>query len=368
MVEKMKSKKVVTFGEIMCRFCPPDYLRFEQVSPGPWQMTFGGAESNVAASVALFGGASEFVTVLPDHQIADACVRQLRSFGVGTENIRRTSNGRMGIYFVERGANQRASQVIYDRAFSALAEVSATDFDWSTVFQGASWFHTTGITAALSEGAAKAACHAAKAAKEQGLKVSVDLNFRAKLWKWKPGLSAEKLAQQIMPELLKYADVVIGNEEDAHKMLGIQAEDSDVQAGQLHVCGFATVAQEIMRRFPNVGMVATTLRESISATHNNWGAILSVREKHPVLAPLKNGEYKPYEIHAIVDRVGGGDSFAGALIFALNSGEFASELDALKFATAASCLAHSISGDFNFVTRSEVERLAAGDGNGRVCR
>ncbi|MFA7369938.1 MAG: sugar kinase [Kiritimatiellales bacterium] len=368
MAEKQKFKKVVTFGEVMCRFCPPDCLRFEQVSPGPWQMTFGGAESNVAASVALFGGSSEFVTALPRHQIADACIRQLGSLGIATGNISRTAEGRMGIYFVERGANQRASQVIYDRACSSFADVSPSTFDSNEIFKGASWFHTTGITAALSKGSAEAACLAAKAAKEAGLTVSVDLNFRAKLWNWKKGYSAEKLAQEVMPELLKYADVVIGNEEDAHKMLGIQDENTDVESGHLNTGGFAAVAQEIMRRFPNIGMVATTLRESVSATHNNWGAILSVRGKQPVLAPLKHGEYKPYEIHAIVDRVGGGDAFSGALIFALNSGEFKDGQAALDFATAASCLAHSISGDFNFVTRSEVERLASGDGNGRVRR
>ena len=368
MAEEQKAKKVVTFGEVMCRFCPPEYLRFEQVSPGPWQMTFGGAESNVAASVALLGGYSEFITVLPDHQIADACVRQLSSLGVNTGNILRSSKGRMGTYFVERGVNQRAGQIIYDRECSAFAEVSPEAFDWSDIFQGASWFHTTGVTAALSAGAAAAACQAARAAKAAGLTVSVDLNFRAKLWTWRKGCSAEKLAQEIMPELLQYADVIIGNEEDAHKTLGIKAENTDVESGHLSTGGFASVAREIMRRFPNVKIVATTLRESISATHNNWGAILSVQGKQPVLAPLKKGEYKPYEIRAIVDRVGGGDAFAGALIFALNSGEFKSEQAALDFAAAASCLAHSISGDFNFVTRSEVERLASGDGNGRVRR
>lgn len=363
-----KNKRVITFGEVMCRFCPPEYLRFEQVSPGPWQMTFGGAESSVAASVALFGGSSEFVTALPAHQIAESCIRQLRSMGVQTGNVLRTSDSRMGIYFVERGANQRSSQVIYDRAFSAFSEVSPETFNWNEIFKDASWFHTTGITAALSESTAATACRAAQAAKEAGLTVSVDLNFRAKLWKWKKGCPAERLAQEVMPELLKHADIVIGNEEDAHKTLGIQAKDTDVESGKLDTSGFASVAQEMMQRFPNIGMVATTLRESISATHNNWGAILSVRGKQPMLAPLKNGEYKPCEIHVIIDRVGGGDAFAGALIFALNSGEFKNEQASLDFAAAASCLAHSISGDYNFVTRKEVEALVAGGGNGRVRR
>jgi 2-dehydro-3-deoxygluconokinase len=368
MDQKQKSGKVVTFGEIMCRLCPPDHLRFEQVAPGPWEMTFGGAESSVAASIALFGGESEFVTALPEHPIAKACIRQLSSMGVGTGNIRRCTGGRMGIYFVENGVNQRASQVIYDRAHSAFSAVSPDDFDWAEIFKGAAWFHTTGITAALSEGAAKSACRAAQAAKEAGLTVSVDLNFRAKLWKWKKGLTAEKLAQEVMPELVQSADVVIGNEEDAHKTLGIQAAGTDVESGKLDTSGFASVAQEIMKRFPKVQTVATTLRESISATHNNWGAILSVRGKEPVLSPCKSGAYTPYEIRAIVDRVGGGDAFAGALIFALNSGEFATGQAALDFAAAASCLAHSISGDFNFVTRAEVEGLVSGGGSGRVVR
>jgi 2-dehydro-3-deoxygluconokinase len=361
-------KKVITFGEVMCRFCPPDHLRFEQVSPGSWDLTFGGAESSVAASVARFGGQSEFVTALPEHPVAESCIRQLASLGVGTEKIRRVPGSRMGIYFVERGANQRSGQVIYDRSHSAFSEVSAEAYNWSEIFEGASWFHTTGITAALSETSARAACYAVKAAKEAGLTVSVDLNFRSKLWNWKDGISAENLAQEVMPEMVRYADVVIGNEEDAHKTLGICADDSDVESGVLNVDGFAAAASKMMARFPNIGKVATTLRESISATHNNWGAVLTERDGAPVSAPVKNGHYTPYEIRCIVDRVGGGDAFAGALIFALNSNEFPGAQDALNFAVAASCLAHSITGDFNFTTREEVERLVSGNGNGRVVR
>lgn len=363
-----KTGKVVTFGEIMCRFCPPDHLCFEQVSPGSWDLTFGGAESSVAVSVARFGGCAEFVTALPEHQIASACIRQLKSFDVITRHIARSHTSRMGAYFVERGANQRASQVIYDRIPSAFSEISPDQFDWKEIFTGASWFHVTGITPSLSEGAALSVIQAVKAAKEAGLTVSVDLNFRSKLWKWRVGCSAEELAQEIMPQLVQYADVIIGNEEDAHKTLGIKAENTDVASGQLNIDGFASVAQEILKKFPNIGTVATTLRESISATHNNWGAILVARNSPPVLAPLKNEQYTPYEIHAIVDRVGGGDAFAGALIFALNSGEFTNRQAALDFAVASSCLAHSITGDFNFSTREDVDRLAAGNGNGRVRR
>ena len=363
-----KAGKVVTFGEIMCRFCPPGHLRFEQVSPGPWEMTFGGAESSVAASVARFGGCAEFVTALPDHQIASACIRQLNSFGVATDHVLRSGSGRMGIYFVERGANQRASQIVYDRAPSAFSESSPDRFDWFEIFRGATWFHTTGITPAISEGAALSAIRAAKAAKAAGLTVSVDLNFRAKLWRWKPGCSAEELARETMPQLVEYADVVIGNEEDTHKTLGIQAGGTDVESGKLDIEGFASVAEAVMRRFPNVGKVATTLRESISASHNNWGAILLERDAQSVLAPLKDGAYSPYEIRDIVDRVGGGDAFAGALVHALNSGEFPAPQDALGFAVAASCLAHSISGDFNLATREEVELLAGGNVSGRVLR
>ncbi len=362
------NNKVVTFGEIMGRLSPPDYQRFEQVAPGPWDMTFGGAESSVAASVARFGGTAEFVTALPTHAIADACVRQLRSLDIQTEHILRVPEGRMGLYFLERGANQRASQVIYDRAHSAISEVSADAFDWPEIFKGASWFHTTGITLALSEGAAEAACRAAEAAQKAGLTVSVDLNFRAKLWKWRDGVSPVELAREVMPQLLQYVDVVVGNEEDADKTLGIQAEDTDVDSGQLNIDGFSSVAKEIMSRFPKVIKVATTLRESISASHNNWGAILSARGEEPVLAPMKDGVYQPYEIRSIVDRVGGGDAFAGALIFALNSGEFECGQDALNFAAAASCLAHSVTGDFNRITRAEAEGLVKGGGSGRVVR
>ena len=368
MSEQINIGKVVTFGEVMCRFCPPGHLCFEQVSPGPWQMTFGGAESSVAASVARFGGRSEFVTALPDHQIADACVRQIASFGVSTEHIVRTQNSRMGTYFVERGANQRASQVIYDRIPSDFSESSSEQFDWGKIFKGASWLHTTGITPSLSEGAARSAISAVKAANAAGLTVSVDLNFRAKLWNWKPGCSAEELAQEIMPQLMEYTDVVIGNEEDAHKTLGIQVEGTDVESGTLNLDGFVSVSETIMQRFPNIGKVATTLRESISASHNNWGAVLLERDTKPVLSPLKDGSYVPYEIRDIVDRVGGGDAFAGALIYALNSGEFPQAQGALDFAVAASCLAHSISGDFNFATRSDVEQLVMGDASGRVKR
>lgn len=368
MTEQRQNGRVVTFGEVMCRFCPSDCLRFEQVAPGPWEMTFGGAESSVAASVARFGGRSEFVTALPTHAVAESCVRQLKSFEVQTGHIVRSESERMGVYFVERGANQRASQVIYDRLPSAFSEASYDDFDWDEIFDGASWFHTTGITAALSENSAATACRAVRAAKEAGLTVSVDLNFRAKLWKWRDGVSSEKLAQEIMPQLMEYTDVVIGNEEDAHKTLGIQSDQTDVEAGELDLTGFISVAETMMDRFPNIGKVATTLRESISATHNNWGAVLLERGSDPVSAPLKGDAYSPYEIRNIVDRVGGGDAFAGSLIFALNSGEFTEKQDALNFAVAASCLAHSISGDFNFSTREEVERLVAGNGSGRVCR
>lgn len=368
MAEQGQVGRVVTFGEVMCRLCPPDFLRFEQVSPGPWELTFGGAESSVAAAVARFGGVAEFVTALPTHAVAESCIRQLKSFDVQTAHILRSESERMGIYFVERGANQRASQVIYDRLPSTFSEAAYDDFDWDGIFDGASWFHTTGITAALSEKTAATACRAVRAAKEAGLTVSVDLNFRAKLWKWRAGISSEELAQEIMPQLMEYTDVVIGNEEDAHKTLGIKADQTNVEAGELDLTGFVSVAKTMMERFPNIGKVATTLRESISATHNNWGAVLLERGSDPVSAPMKGDAYSPYEIRNIIDRVGGGDAFAGALIFALNSGEFAQKQDALNFAVAASCLAHSISGDFNFSTREEIERLAAGNGNGRVQR
>jgi 2-dehydro-3-deoxygluconokinase len=363
------SNIVVTFGEIMGRFQPPGYNRFRQALPGPLDLTFGGAEANVAASVALLGGTARFVTALPQHAIADACIGTLTSLGVDTDFILRTKSGRLGLYFLEAGANQRPSNVIYDRAHSAVSLTEGAAYDWSNITAGATWLHTTGITAALSKTAADAVLHAAKTAKAAGMTVSCDLNFRKKLWGWEPGTSAQELAEKTMRAILPYVDVIIANEEDAADVLSIHAADTDVHSGKVAVEKYPDVARQIAKQFPNVSKVAITLRESHSASHNNWGALLyDVASDTAFFAPLKDGSYNAYQIKNIVDRVGGGDSFGAGLVFALNTPELSEPSKAVAFAVAASCLAHSIVGDINYVTRAEVESLMGGSGSGRVVR
>jgi 2-dehydro-3-deoxygluconokinase len=362
------SKSIVTFGEVMARFAPAGNLRFRQTLPGPLEVTFGGAESNVASSLAILGAKARFVTALPDNFFADVCLQNLRGLGVDTSFIVR-GKGRMGLYFLETGANQRPSQVIYDRAGSAIAVTPASAYDWDQALEGAVWFHTTGITPAVSQESASAALHAVKAAKAKGLQVSCDLNFRKKLWNWEPGTPAGKLAEKTMRSLLPFVDVVIANEEDAADVLGIHAADTDVESGKIAVDKYPDVARQIVKQFPNVSHVAITLRESLSASHNNWGAMLYVAKKDAAFfAPERGGEYRPYEIRNIVDRVGGGDSFGAGLIFALTTDDLAEPQTAIDFATAASCLAHSILGDINYTTRAEVDSLRKGSGSGRVQR
>jgi 2-dehydro-3-deoxygluconokinase len=363
--------RVVTFGEIMGRLAPVSLQRFTQALPGTLEFTFGGGEANVAASLATFGLDAAFVTALPaGNAVADACVNRLRGLGVDTKGIVRSATGRLGLYYLETGANQRASNVIYDRAGSAVDITPADAYDWQQLFAGADWFHITGITPAISANTAAASEIAVQAAKAAGLTVSCDLNFRKKLWKWEPGTAPRDLAERTMRKLLPYVDVVIGNEEDAEKVLSIRAADTDVESGELDVAAYTSVASEIVRQFPNVSKVAITLRESISATHNNWGALLyDVESGESCLAPLAgNGSYTPYEIHAIVDRVGGGDSFAAGLVFGLLCPDLETPYDALRFAVAASCLKHSIPGDINYATRAEVESLMGGAASGRVNR
>lgn len=361
---------VVTFGEVMLRLAPEGFLRLRQAVPGRLEATFGGGELNVAVSIAFQGGRSAFLTALPDNALTDCLEAELRKLSVCTDLILRRPEGRFGIYFVETGANQRGGTVTYDRDGSTVAQTPADDYDWETAFRNADWFHITGITPAISENAAEAALAAVANAKQHGLTVSCDLNFRKKLWKWKPGVSAVALARETMRGLLPFVDLVIANEEDAELSLGIRAPQTDVQAGRLNLAGYERVARQIVEQFPNVGRVAITLRESHSASHNNWGALLydaSTGQTH--VAPTDaSGSYKPYEIRNIVDRVGAGDSFAGALIFALNTAELSSPETALHYAVAASCLKHSIQGDFNYATRTEIEVLMHGTGSGRVQR
>lgn len=341
--------KIVCFGEIMLRLSPPGFQRFVQARN--FDIIYGGGESNVAASLTNYGLTAEFVTRLPANDMGDACRNYLRQFGIGTEHIVRGGD-RLGIYFLEMGSAQRGSKVIYDRANSSLASIEPGMVNWDAAFDGADWFHWTGITPAISAGAAAALLEAVKIAKEKGLTVSCDLNYRKKLWKW------GKTPGEVMPELVSYTDVAIGNEEDADKVFGIKAPESDVTAGKVEADAYRFVCEGLKERFPNLQTIAITLRGSVSASHNRWSAILW-HEGNIFTAPT-------YEITPIVDRVGGGDSFMGGLIYGLRTYE--NKQDALNFAVAASCLKHSIFGDFNLVNIEEVEKLMGGDASGRVSR
>lgn len=338
--------KAVTFGELMLRLAPENYLRFAQCEK--YEATFGGAEANVAVSLANYGVDVTFVTKLPAHEIGQAAVNSLRRFGVNTGKIIRGGE-RVGIYYCEKGASQRPSKVIYDRAHSAIADSKREEFDWEKIFEGAGWFHFTGITPALSDEMAEICLEACMKAKEKNITLSCDLNFRKKLW------SKEK-AGRIMGELCKYVDYCIANEEDAKDVFGIEADNSDIFGGKLDRNGYISVARKLTDRFSFKG-VAITLRESRSASDNNWSGMLYTNGKAYFS--------KKYDLH-IVDRVGAGDSFGGGLIYALLNGYQAQE--AIEFATAASCLKHSIEGDYNLVSPTEVQMLVNGDKSGRVQR
>lgn len=362
------SKTVVTFGEIMGRLASPGNIRLRQARE--LIVTYAGAEANVAASICNFGGQARFVTALPKHALAEATIDAIRAVGIDTQFILRTDEGRLGLYFLETGANQRPSQVIYDRAESAVAITPGDRYDWERIFDQAQWLHLSGITPALSKTAAAATKAAAHKAKADGIVVSLDLNFRSKLWDWDSTKNSRALARDTMHGILPYVDVVIANEEDCHDVLGIGAGETDVHSGCLDTSRYPAVARNVVQQFPNVSHVAITLRESLSASHNNWGAMLYVAEHdRPFFAPLDNaGKYRAYSISNIVDRVGGGDAFAGGLIFALTNEGLDDPQSAVSYAVAASCLKHSIQGDFNYSTRREVESLVHGIGSGRVIR
>jgi 2-dehydro-3-deoxygluconokinase len=280
-----------------------------------------------------------------------------------------TKKAKLGLVFLETGANQRPSQVVYDRMGSCIALADPASYNWATIFSTATWFHMTGITPAISESAARATINAVTQAKAAGLTVSIDLNFRNKLWRWDPALEPKALAQKTMRKVLPHVNLMMANEEDCNDVLGIQAGKSNADSGSLEIDRYPEVAREIVRQFPNIQKVAITLRESLSASHNNWGAMLwDAQQQETHFAPIANGEYKPYAIHNIVDRVGGGDAFAAGLIFALNTPEVGDPPTAIRFAVAASCLAHSTVGDWNYSTRSEIEKLMRGSGSGRVER
>lgn len=360
--------RIVTFGEIMGRCAAPGFLRLCQSLPGTLDVTFAGAEANVATSLAILGADVSFVTALPKHAIANACVAQLRAVGVDTRHILRVDQGRLGLYFLESGANQRPSNVIYDRECSSIALTPATQYDWDAVLAGGQWFHITGITPAISRMAAEAAQAAVASARRAGLTISCDLNFRKKLWRWGAAVAPRDLAEQTIRGILPMVDVLFANEEDCADVLGIQAGNTDVASGQLRTDRYPEVARRVVEQFGNIGRVAITLRESISASHNNWGGMLYCRDEDRVyFAPLEGTVYRPYEIRNIVDRVGSGDSFAAGLIFALTVRRDPAQ-EALRFAVAASCLAHSIVGDSNFSERGEIEALLRGSGSGRVVR
>jgi 2-dehydro-3-deoxygluconokinase len=344
------SKRVVTFGEIMLRLSTPGYLRFAQARS--FDVTFGGGEANVAVSLANYGVPVEYVTRLPANDLGDACLAFLRQFGVGVDQIVRGGE-RLGIYFLETGVVQRGSKVVYDRAGSAIATVERGMIDWRTVFADADWFHWTGITPAISATTADVCLEAVQMARQMGLTVSCDLNYRKNLWKW------GKKAGDVMPELVRHCDVAIGNEEDAEKVFGIKAPETDVIAGKVEAEKYRFVCEQLASRFPNLKVIAVTLRGSISASHNTWSAVLWDK------GTFYQGA--SYDITPIVDRVGGGDAFMGGLIYGLRTFE-GDRQRALDFAIAASCLKHTISGDFNMVTVGEVEKLMGGDTSGRVSR
>ena len=338
--------KVVTFGELMIRLQPYNYERFVQADH--LEFTFGGGEANVAVSLANYGLDAAYVTKLPAHAIGQAAVNSLRRYGVDTSMIVRGGD-RVGIYFNEKGASQRGSVCIYDRAHSAIQESQPSDFDWDKIFEGVDWFHFTGITPALGPNLVETCKQACKAAKERGVKISCDLNYRGKLW-------TRQQAREAMTELCQYVDVCISNEEDAKDVFGIEAEDTDITGGKLNKEGYKSVAKQLMDQF-GFEKVAITLRTSISASDNDWAGMLYDGKDFCFS--------KEYHLR-IVDRVGGGDSFGGGLIYALLNGK--STQDAIEFAVAASALKHSIEGDFNRVTVAEVEKLSGGDGSGRVQR
>ena len=344
--------RIVTFGEIMLRLATSGYLRFSQCNE--LSATFGGGEANVAVSLANYGMNAEFVTRLPENDIAEACIKDLHKNGVKTSHIARGGD-RLGIYFLETGAVSRASKVVYDRAHSAIAEIEKGMIDWEKVLEGAVWFHWTGITPAISQNAAEVCLEAIQIANSLGVPVSCDLNYRKNLWKY------GKSAAEIMPDLVAGSDIVLGNEEDAEKVFGIRPEGFDVSAtgGSIDAAKFESVCQQLMQRFPRAKKVVITLRGSINANHNTWGGVLYDGKKLY--------QSPRYDITDIVDRVGGGDSFMGGLIYGLLTYE-GDDQRALDFAAAASCLKHTIYGDYNQVSVKEVENLMKGDGSGRVSR
>lgn len=366
----MKNGYLVGFGEVMLRLCPPERKRFAQALPGQLEATFGGGEANVCASLAMLGAKSRYLTALPENPVSAAFAAQLRGLKVDVDHILYTKSGRMGVYYAEHGAAQRGSNVVYDRENSVISLLGPEAYDFPSMLENAAHLHITGITPSLSEKAYLTTLELVKYASSQGINISCDLNFRKKLWKWRPGTAPRELAAECMGKIVPYVNWIICNEEDASDVFGIASESSSIEEGKIDAEGYCGVARRLLERFPKAEYVAITLRESYSANHNNWGAMLYGRAEGKVFfAPNDaNGEYHPYEIRNIVDRFGGGDSFGAGLIYALHSEEYRDPATAIRFAAAASCLKHTIHGDYNYVSLAEVVNLMNGSGSGRVMR
>lgn len=358
-------KPTLFFGELMARFSPPGALRFGQAMPGVMDVTFAGAEANAAVAFTRLGGAARWVSAMPHGPLAEAALALLRGVGVGLEHVERRDSGRLGIYFVEAGAGPRGGNVIYDREGSTFAQVGAEAYRWRTIVEGATWFHTSGVSGGVSVAAAEALLAGVQAARDAGLTVSCDLNFRRKLWRWKAGVPAENLFQQTMAAVLALTDVIIGNPQDLATVLGEPRSDDGGAGGG---AGCEALAERAARRFPQAKYIAITLRRCHSASRHDWGALLySVNGQCSYWSPQAQSRYTPFEIDPIIDRVGTGDVFAGAMILALQSKPTEPQ-EALDFATAASCLAHTECGDFFQGTRAEVEALLRGESGGQVSR
>jgi 2-dehydro-3-deoxygluconokinase len=366
----MKDFCIAGFGEVMLRLCPSGKKRFCQALRSSLEASFGGGEANVCVSIAMLGGKSRYLTALPDNPVARAFAAELAGIGSDVSAIKFVKGGRMGIYYAEHGSNMRGSNVIYDREGSVISQLGAADYDFRAMLETVTHLHLSGITPSLTKNAFEATLEIARQAAEMGITISIDLNYRKKLWNWEPGTAKNELAKRCMGQIVPLADIIIGNEDDASDVYGINAPDTAIDAGKLNISGYKLVASELSKRFPKAKYVAITLRESISADHNNWGGMLydcAGNEAH--FAPLDaDGNYAPYEIKNIIDRFGGGDSFCAGLLFALNTPELSAPATAIKFAVAASALKHTINGDYNFTSRSEVENLMKGSASGRVQR
>ena len=356
--------EIVTFGEIMLRLAPSGVDRIQQALPGSLQAAFAGAEANTAVSLALLNASVDFVTALPDGPLSDACLTSLRSTGVGLQHVKRTANGRLGIFFVETGANQRSTQVWYDREASAISLAAPADFDWPAILKNARWLHLTGITPALTQTAAETTLAAARTAVSMGVQVSFDPNFRSRLWRWNPAKSPLQLASETLRELMPCVSLMFGGEEDC-RLLGIELPENPSADPADRALAAARAA---CQQWPRIRYFASTLREQVSATHNNWSGLLYEAQSDTVSrAPLRQGSVRPWEIRQIVDRVGSGDAFDAGILLGLTQPQFDPQWT-VEFATAASCLAHSIVGDWNYATRAEIEALMQGSGSGRVIR